>query len=107
MDRQEGDKSPNPFSYLHGEEDLASGVGSRNGMEQVACYQTHTTPETHRMIRDNLHLSVHIQETKKGSASTVIGNSMNLTESCEVRDIVLHWKPRSRDFLRKTIIWCG
>ena len=70
MDRQEGDKSPNPFSYLHGEEDLASGVGSRNGREQVACYQTHTTPETHRMIRDNLHLSVHIQETKKGSAST-------------------------------------
>ena len=33
---------------------------------QVACYKTHTTSETHRMIRDNMHLSVHIQETKKG-----------------------------------------
>lgn len=33
---------------------------------QIACYITHTTPETHQIIRDNLHSSIHIQETKKG-----------------------------------------
>lgn len=33
---------------------------------QVVCYKTHTTSETHRMIRDSMHMSVHIQETKKG-----------------------------------------
>jgi hypothetical protein len=33
---------------------------------QLVCYRTHTTPETHRMIRESMHLSVHIQETKKG-----------------------------------------
>ena len=33
---------------------------------QVVCYQTRTTLETHQLIRDSLHLSVHIQETKKG-----------------------------------------
>ena len=69
MEKQEGDLNPNPFSYLHGEEDLASGPRSKDGMEQVACHRTQTTPETHRIIRDNLHLSVHIQETKKGTQS--------------------------------------
>ena len=69
MEKQEGDLNPNPFSYLHGEEDLASGPRSKDGIEQVACHRTQTTPETHRIIRDNLHLSVHIQETKKGTQS--------------------------------------
>lgn len=33
---------------------------------QVSCFQTVTTPATHKIIKDNIHLSVHIQETKKG-----------------------------------------
>lgn len=30
---------------------------------------THTTPETHKLIKESMHLSVHIQETKKGKYS--------------------------------------
>jgi tRNA uridine 5-carboxymethylaminomethyl modification enzyme len=38
---------------------------------QVVCYQTVTTPATHQIVRDNMHLSVHIQETKKGAFVSV------------------------------------
>ncbi|EIN06856.1 mitochondrial translation optimization protein [Punctularia strigosozonata HHB-11173 SS5] len=58
LDRQDGDVKPLPFSYLHKEVD--------NAANQVACFQTRTTQETHQIVRDNLHLSCHIQETKKG-----------------------------------------
>jgi tRNA uridine 5-carboxymethylaminomethyl modification enzyme len=44
---QEGDSSPEPFSFLTRE--IVQG--------QVCCHITRTTPETHRIIRDNLHLS--------------------------------------------------
>lgn len=37
---------------------------------QVFCYQTATTPETHRIVKDNLHLSCHIQETRKGTCTS-------------------------------------
>ncbi|EGN97710.1 hypothetical protein SERLA73DRAFT_169961 [Serpula lacrymans var. lacrymans S7.3] len=55
---QEGDPLPYPFSYLNRTVD--------NADNQVQCYQTATTPATHQLIKDNMHLSVHIQETKKG-----------------------------------------
>ncbi|KAH7922233.1 glucose-inhibited division protein A, partial [Leucogyrophana mollusca] len=55
---QHGDADPAPFSFLHRRVD--------NADRQIPCYQTATTPETHRMIKENMHLSVHIQETKKG-----------------------------------------
>ncbi|RDB21915.1 Mitochondrial translation optimization protein 1 [Hypsizygus marmoreus] len=58
LEKQVGDVVPSPFSYLNHEVDNAS--------NQVLCYQTATTPATHKIMRDNLHLSVHIQETKKG-----------------------------------------
>ncbi|KIJ67332.1 hypothetical protein HYDPIDRAFT_173907 [Hydnomerulius pinastri MD-312] len=58
LEKQEGDDPPHPFSYLHRRVD--------NADSQISCYKTHTTPETHKIIKDNLHLSVHIQETKKG-----------------------------------------
>lgn len=32
----------------------------------MMCYKTHTNEATHQIIRDNMHRSVHIQETKKG-----------------------------------------
>lgn len=35
------------------------------------CYQTSTTPETHAIVRDNMHLSVHIQETKRGQCEVL------------------------------------
>ncbi|KDQ08569.1 hypothetical protein BOTBODRAFT_37859 [Botryobasidium botryosum FD-172 SS1] len=58
MQRQDGDIRPVGFSYLTKRVD--------NEDNQVACYQTRTTPDTHKIIRDNLHLSIHIRETVKG-----------------------------------------
>ncbi|KAF9788019.1 mitochondrial translation optimization protein [Thelephora terrestris] len=56
---QRGNDSPTPFSYLNTAVD--------NANNQVNCYQTFTTPKTHQIIKDNLHKSIHIQETRKGS----------------------------------------
>ena len=44
---QPGDEEIVPFSFLTGELNI----------EQVPCYMTHTTEETHRIIRENLHRS--------------------------------------------------
>ncbi|KAF8634667.1 hypothetical protein AX15_000768 [Amanita polypyramis BW_CC] len=58
LERQDGDVGPLPFSFLNRAVD--------NADKQIACFRTATTPETHKIVKDNLHLSVHIQETKKG-----------------------------------------
>ncbi|KAJ7982829.1 mitochondrial translation optimization protein [Mycena polygramma] len=58
METQDGDVPPLPFSYLNTVVD--------NADRQIPCYQTATTLATHQMVKDNIHLSVHIQETKKG-----------------------------------------
>ncbi|KAF8652580.1 hypothetical protein AX16_004333 [Volvariella volvacea WC 439] len=58
MTRQEGDIHPSPFSFINRSVD--------NAENQVYCFQTATTSETHKIVRDNMHLSVHIQETRKG-----------------------------------------
>ncbi|KAG2079875.1 mitochondrial translation optimization protein [Suillus cothurnatus] len=58
MERQDGDEKPQPFSFVHREVDHAN--------NQIPCFQTHTTLETHQLIKESMHLSVHIQETKKG-----------------------------------------
>ncbi|KAJ7086375.1 mitochondrial translation optimization protein [Mycena belliarum] len=55
---QVGDVDPLPFSYLNTSVD--------NAATQISCFQTATTPATHQMVKDNIHLSCHIQETKKG-----------------------------------------
>jgi len=44
---QPGDEEIVPFSFMTGE----------LNKEQVPCYMTHTTAETHRIIRENLHRS--------------------------------------------------
>ena len=43
--RQDGDRPPTPFSFLHDALDV----------NQVPCWQTATTPEIHRVVVDNLH----------------------------------------------------
>ncbi|KAF7317924.1 Mitochondrial translation optimization protein [Mycena kentingensis (nom. inval.)] len=58
MQRQDGDVEPSPFSFMNERVD--------NAENQIPCYQTSTTPETHDLVRRSMHLSVHIQETKKG-----------------------------------------
>ena len=47
MGRLEGDPRPRPFSWR------SPGFGQ----EQVSCFVTHTTRETHRLIRENIHRS--------------------------------------------------
>ncbi len=42
---QPGDNPPTPFSYLT----------ERVTVPQISCYITHTTAETHKIIRENLH----------------------------------------------------
>ena len=46
MEEQPGDAEPRCFSFLGGEP-----------REQMSCWLTYTNEETHRIIRDNLHLS--------------------------------------------------
>ncbi|TCD61987.1 Mitochondrial Translation Optimization [Steccherinum ochraceum] len=58
LEVQHGDEDPAPFSYLNKTVD--------NAANQLPCFLTRTTEAAHRIIRDNLHLSCHIQETKKG-----------------------------------------
>ncbi|KAF9530813.1 glucose inhibited division protein A-domain-containing protein [Crepidotus variabilis] len=58
MNTQLGDTVPLPFSFMNDAVD--------NANNQVICYQTHTTPQTHQIVKDNIHLSCHIQETRRG-----------------------------------------
>ncbi|KAL5513976.1 hypothetical protein ACEPAG_2737 [Sanghuangporus baumii] len=53
-----GDAVPLPFSYMN--------RIVENADNQILCYLTQTTPETHKIIRENMHKNVHIQETKRG-----------------------------------------
>lgn len=48
MERQDGDEHPTAFSFEDKIEDKE---------EQLPCYLTYTTPETHEIIRKNLHRS--------------------------------------------------
>jgi len=49
MEIQPGDEEIIPFSFLN--------MGNEFDMEQVPCYLTYTTPETHEIIMENLHRS--------------------------------------------------
>ncbi|KAG0261131.1 Mitochondrial Translation Optimization [Actinomortierella ambigua] len=55
---QYGDEEPTPFSFLN--------RTVPNAHKQLICWQTHTNPATHDIIRNNLHKSIHIRETVKG-----------------------------------------
>jgi len=58
MEPQEGDDPITPFSFLTD----ASGLTNR-----ARCYLTYTNQETHRIIRDNLHLSPMVRGEIKGT----------------------------------------
>lgn len=45
LEEQKGDNPPQPFSYLT----------DKVCVPQISCYITHTQPETHEIIRQNLH----------------------------------------------------
>lgn len=56
--KQEPEMPPNPMSFLNTEVSLIK--------QQVPNYLTHTTKETHDLLRQHLHLNVHIKETVNG-----------------------------------------
>ncbi|ORY05848.1 putative mitochondrial translation optimization protein 1 [Basidiobolus meristosporus CBS 931.73] len=55
---QYGDVPASPFSYLHDSVPLEG--------EQIPCFQTGTTADSHKIIMENLDKSIHIRETVKG-----------------------------------------
>ncbi|CAE6482636.1 unnamed protein product [Rhizoctonia solani] len=58
LERQDGDIPASGFAYW--------GPGVKYENQQVACYKTITTLETHRIILDNLDKTMHIRETVRG-----------------------------------------
>jgi tRNA uridine 5-carboxymethylaminomethyl modification enzyme len=54
MERQDGDEPPPFFSFWT----------EKKTVEQIPCWLTYTTPETHRVIRENLHRSPMYGERK-------------------------------------------
>lgn len=58
FEKQPGDEKPRPFSYMNKSVD--------NGENQIFCWKTMTNETTHQIVRDHIHRSVHIQETRKG-----------------------------------------
>ena len=58
MERQDGDENPIAFSF----EDKLENV-----QDQLPCYLTYTTPETHEIIRKNLHRSPLFAGNIKGT----------------------------------------
>ncbi len=66
MEAQHGDAVPTLFAFhdtradgdlFHVEQTGEERLGWVPGERQVACWMTHTTPETAQLVRDNLHLS--------------------------------------------------
>lgn len=58
LEIQPSDYPPQPMSFMNDQ------VANQENL--VACHQTSTTPEFHKIIADNLHQSIHIRETVKG-----------------------------------------
>ena len=66
MQEQRGDASPTRFAFhdtrdpedlFHVEQTGEQRIGWTPGTNQVSCWMTHTTEETARLVRDNLHKS--------------------------------------------------
>ncbi len=66
LQEQKGDLEPTFFAFhdtrdpvdpFHVEQTGERRIGWKPGSEQVSCWMTHTTPESARIVRDNLHQS--------------------------------------------------
>ncbi|KAG8713183.1 Mitochondrial Translation Optimization [Ceratobasidium sp. 395] len=58
LERQDGDIPASGFAFW--------GPGVKHEDRQVACFKTTTTEETHKIIRENIHRTIHVRETVKG-----------------------------------------
>lgn len=56
LDPQPSDDPPQPFSFLN---------DKLEERKMITCYQTRSSSETHRLIRDNLHQTIHIKDQVK------------------------------------------
>ncbi len=68
MQPQEGDDPVTPFSFLTVAELAESGVAFPL-INRRKCYLTYTNEETHRIIRENLHLSPMVRGEIKGTGA--------------------------------------
>jgi len=66
MQEQKGDVDPTLFAFhdtrdsadlFHVEQNGERRMGWKPGTEQVSCWMTHTTPESEKIVRENLHRS--------------------------------------------------
>ncbi|KAI5803207.1 mitochondrial protein-like protein [Geopyxis carbonaria] len=57
LEVQPGDEPPTPFSYMNNTVEIK---------DQLNCWGTNTTTETHDLLRNHLHETIHIRETIKG-----------------------------------------
>ena len=55
---QKGDEDPLPFSFLT--------TSVKHLENQLSCHQTHTTPLTHAIVRENLSKTIHLKEDVHG-----------------------------------------
>lgn len=58
LTEQPSDNPPKPFSFLNDK------VANERAL--VKCFQTRTTKATHDLIRENMHLTIHIKEEVRG-----------------------------------------
>lgn len=58
LEEQKGDDPPRPFSFMN---DAVT-----NAHNQLSCFKTMTTPETHSIIHENLSKTIHLKEEVKG-----------------------------------------
>ncbi|HNW86061.1 MAG TPA: tRNA uridine-5-carboxymethylaminomethyl(34) synthesis enzyme MnmG [Candidatus Limiplasma sp.] len=68
MEPQDGDDPITPFSFLTAAEVPESGVAFPL-VNRRRCYLTYTNEETHRIIRENLHLSPMVRGEIKGTGA--------------------------------------
>ncbi len=68
MEPQEGDDPIIPFSFLTLAGDECTGV-KHPLVNRAKCYLTYTNEETHRIIRENLHLSPMVRGDIKGTGA--------------------------------------
>jgi len=66
LQEQKGDPEPTLFAFhdtrdpedlFHVEQNGEQRIGWKPGSEQISCWMTHTTPESERIVRQNLHKS--------------------------------------------------
>lgn len=82
LDKQEADSDPVPFSFL------ATAIKNR----QISCHITSTTPETHKIIRDNLSRSA-------AYSGSIEGTGPRYCPSIEDKVVRFNEKPGHQIFL--------